>query len=164
MDPFAQVAALTLGSEASLEYQGRTETIALKEGLTLGDGPQPGSRALQFGEKSQLEIPDNDGFRSDKAFSISSWILSPQNDDDFVIASQVNPDDKNRGWLIELSRRVPMMRLTGNEGKSIVARAEHLRQLKPGTWNHLVVTYDGRREQAGMDLLERTAPWNRQSS
>jgi len=124
----------------------------------LGDGPQPGSRALHFGEKSQLEVADNDGFRSDKAFSISSWILSPQNDDDFVIASQMNPEDKNRGWLIELSRRVPMMRLTGDEGKSIVARVEHLRQLKPGTWSHLVVTYDGGREQAGMSLYLNGKP------
>jgi Protein of unknown function (DUF1553)/Protein of unknown function (DUF1549)/Concanavalin A-like lectin/glucanases superfamily/Planctomycete cytochrome C len=152
MDASAQVAALTLGSEASLQYSGRTETIALKDGLALGDGPQSGSKALHFGEKSQLEIPDTYEFKSDKAFSISGWILSPQNDDDFVIASQMNPEEKNRGWLIELSRRVPMMRLTGDEGKSIVARAEHLRQLKPGTWNHLVVTYDGSREQAGMSL------------
>jgi hypothetical protein len=104
------------------------------------------------------EIPDNDGFKSDKAFSIATWILSPQNDDDFVIASQMNPEDKNRGWLIELNRRVPIVRLTGNEGKSILARAEHLRQLKPGTWNHLVVNYDGSREQAGMSLYLNGKP------
>ena len=124
----------------------------------MGDGPQPGSKALHFGEKAQMEIPDSDDFSSDKAFSIATWILSPQNDDDFVIASQMNPEDKNRGWLIELSRRVPMVRLTGDEGKSILARAEHLRQLKPGTWNHLVVTYDGSREQAGMSLYLNGKP------
>ena len=39
---------------------------------------------------------------SDKSFSIATWILSPENDDDFVIASQMNPEDKDRGWLIEL--------------------------------------------------------------
>jgi hypothetical protein len=152
MDPSAQAAFLSVGSEASLESPGGTRTISLKEGLALGDGPQPGSKALHFGEKAQLEIPDGDGFRSDKPFSIAAWVLSPQNDDDFVIASQMNPEDKNRGWLIELSRRVPAMRLTGDEGKSIVARVEHLRQLKPGTWSHLVVTYDGSRAQAGMSL------------
>ena len=152
MDPAAQVISLSLGSAASLAYQGRTETISLKDGLTLGDGPQPGLKALHFGEKAQMEIPGNYGFSSGEAFSIAAWILSPQNDDDFVIASQMNPADKDRGWLIELGRRVPMVKLTGDEGKSIFARAEHLRQLKPGTWNHLVVTYDGSREQAGMSL------------
>ncbi|HEU0004997.1 MAG TPA: DUF1553 domain-containing protein, partial [Terriglobia bacterium] len=152
VSPSAQLAFLSLGSDAFLEHRGRMESISLKDGLTVGDGPQPGSKALHFGEKAQMEIPVSDGFSSDKAFSIATWILSPQNDDDFVIASQVNPEDKNRGWLIELSRRVPMVKLTGNEGKSIVARAEHLRQLKPGTWNHLVVTYDGSREQAGISL------------
>ena len=43
-------------------------------------------------------------------------------------------------------------------GKSISARGEHLRQLKPGTWNHLVVTYDGSREQAGMSLYLNGKP------
>lgn len=153
MDSSAQTAFLSLGSEASLELPGQTKPLPLKEGLPLGDGPHPGTKALHFGEKAQLEIPDNDGFRSDRAFSIAAWILSPENDDDFVIASQMNPEDKNRGWLIELSRRVPMLRLTGDQGKSIYARIEHLRQLKPGTWTHLVVTYDGSREQAGLGLF-----------
>jgi hypothetical protein len=142
----AHVAALAAGASRPLRP-------GACPALLLGDGPQPGTKALHFGDKAELEIPDNDGFKSDKAFSISTWILSPQNDDDFVIASQMNPEDKNRGWLIELSRRVPMMRLTGDQGKSIFARVEHLRQLKPGTWTHLVVTYDGSREQAGMGLF-----------
>ena len=152
VEPSSQLVVLSLGSAASLEYRERTESLSLKDGLTLGEGPQPNSKALHFGEKAQLEIPDTDAFRSAKAFSIAAWILSPQNDDDFVIASQMDPEDKDRGWLIELTRRVPMLKLTGDEGKSISARGEHLRQLKPGTWNHLVVTYDGSREQAGMRL------------
>ncbi|MSO22970.1 MAG: DUF1553 domain-containing protein [Acidobacteria bacterium] len=152
VDPSSQLATLSLGSAASLEYRGRTETVSLKEGLTLGDGPQPNSKALHFGVNAQVEVPGMDDFSSDKPFSIASWILSPQNDDTFVIASQMNPEEKDRGWLIELSRRVPTLKLTGDEGKSLSARAEHLRQLKPGMWNHLVVTYDGSREQAGLRL------------
>ncbi|MCI0623922.1 MAG: DUF1553 domain-containing protein, partial [Acidobacteria bacterium] len=152
VDPSAELAILSFGSTASLDYRGRTDTVSLKDGLTLGDGPRPNSKALRFGANAQVEIPGMDDFSSEKAFSIASWILSPQNDDNFVIASQMNPEDKDRGWLIELGRRVPMLKLTGDEGKSISARGEHLRQLKPGTWNHLVVTYDGSRDQAGMSL------------
>ena len=160
MDPSAQVASLSLGSTASLEYRGQTETISLKDGLTLGDGPRPNSKALHFGAKTQVEIPTNGNadFSADKPFSIATWILSPDNDDNFVIASQMNPEDKDRGWLIELGARVPMLRLTGDDGKAISARGEHLRQLKPGTWNHLVVTYDGRRGQDGMNLYFNGKP------
>jgi len=152
VDPSAQLAILSFGSAASLEHRGQTETVSLKDGLALGDGPRSNSKSLHFGANAQLEIPGIDAFSSDKAFSIATWILSPQNADNFVIASQMNPEDKDRGWLIELGARVPMLKLTGDERKSISARAEHLRQLKPGTWNHLVVTYDGSREQAGMRL------------
>ena len=152
IDPSSQLAVLSLESAASLDYHGRTESLSLKDGLNLGGGPRPNLKALYFGEKAQLEIPDSKDFSSDKAFSIATWILSPQNDDDFVIASQIDPEDKDRGWLIELTRRVPMLKLTGDEGKSISARGEHLRQLKPGEWNHLVVAYDGSRDEAGMRL------------
>ncbi len=152
VDLSAQLAILSLANTASLDYRGRTETVPLKDGLTLGDGPRPNSKALHFGAKAQIEIPDRNDFSSDQAFSIAAWILSPENDDNFVIASQMNPEDKDRGWLIELTARVPMLKLTGDDGKAISARGEHLRQLKPGVWNHLVVTYDGSREQAGMRL------------
>lgn len=152
VDPSAQLVNLSLEPAASLEYRGRTEGVVLKDGLTLGDGPQPGSKALHFASKAQIEIPGSDDFSSDQPFSIATWVLSPQNDDNFVVASQTNPEDKDRGWLIELGARVPMLKLTGDDGKSISARAEHLRQLKPGTWNHLVVTYDGSRQQDGLAL------------
>ena len=152
VDASSQLAILSLGSAASLEYRGKNEAVSLKDGLALGDGPRANSKALHFGAKAQVEVPGVDEFSSEKAFSIATWILSPQNDDNFVIASQMNPDDKDRGWLVELGARVPMLKLTGDEGKAISARGEHLRQLKPGTWNHLVVTYDGSREQAGMRI------------
>src|SRR4030095_8572585 len=123
VEPSSQLAVLSIGSGGSLEYRGRPETVPLKEGLTREDGPRANSKALHFGAKAQIEIPNSDDFSSDKAFSIAIWILSPQNDDNFVIASQMDPDDKDRGWLLELGARVPMLKLTGDEGKSISARA-----------------------------------------
>jgi len=50
---------------------------------------------------------------------------------------------------------VPAFRLTGNSGRGIQVRAGHMEQIKPGTWNHLAFTYDGSREQSGLNMF-----WN----
>jgi hypothetical protein len=47
---------------------------------------------------------------------------------------------------------VALFRLTGDDGKSITVQAAHLSQLKQGSWNHIAVTYDGTREQAGLRM------------
>jgi hypothetical protein len=56
------------------------------------------------------------------------------------------------GWLIEIGARVANFRMTGDDGKSVTVRAAHLEQMKQGSWNHLVISYDGSREQAGLAL------------
>src|SRR5262249_17915624 len=99
-----------------------------------------------------LELPTFDAFAIDKPFSVSAWIYCPKESDSFVVASQLDPADKSRGWLIDINGRIPALRLIGDEGKSIQITAGFAEQLKVGSWNHLVVTYDGSGEQPGMGL------------
>jgi len=47
---------------------------------------------------------------------------------------------------------VPGFRLTGDGGRTIEIRAAHLQQLQPGSWNNLVISYDGSRQQSGLNL------------
>jgi hypothetical protein len=79
-------------------------------------------------------------------------MYQPTGAGDFTVVSQSDPNDKNRGWAIEVGARVPAFKLIGNEGKQIRIASGHLKQLKPGTWNHLVVGYDGSRKQAGLSI------------
>jgi hypothetical protein len=124
----------------------------LPSGVTLGRAEGGKGAALHFTKESgvPIEFPRSD---ADKAFSISTWIQHPKNDNlGLVVASQTDSKDKNRGWALEITRRVPALRLTGDDGKGIVMRSGHLVQLKVGEWHHVAVTYDGSREQAGMNI------------
>lgn len=132
-----------------------SKEMTLSEGVELGPSTTPNRQALHFDEESYQELPNLEYFEPGKPFSIAVWFYMPDADDNFVIASQSDPDDKNRGWAIEIGARVPALRLTGNSGRSIQVRAGHMEQLKPGTWNHLAFTYDGSREQAGLAMY-----WN----
>jgi hypothetical protein len=154
VSPLAPGAELTYlawaGEQVEALHAGR---VPLREGVTVGESPVPGQPALRFAKGASLEIPRVDALDGDRAFSLAVWFFFPTNEDTFVLASQSDPNDKGRGWTIEIGARVSLLRLAGDEGKAITIRAGHLEQLKAGTWNHLVFTYDGSREQPGLNMF-----------
>ena len=118
----------------------------------IGAGEKPGQKAIRFGKGEFVTLPNQTAFDSDKAFSIATWIYFPSGEDAFAVASQNDPKRKNMGWTLDIRARVALFRLTGDDGKSITVQAAHLSQLKQGSWNHIAVTYDGTREQAGLRM------------
>ena len=110
--------------------------------------------------KAPLRFERNEGVAAvkaprllaDQAFSIAVSFFFPKTEQSYTIAAQQNADDKGRGWTIDVGSRVPSFRLIGDEGKNIEIRASHLSQMAQGSWNHLVVSYDGTRHQSGLSL------------
>jgi hypothetical protein len=118
----------------------------------IGAGRTQGERAIHFGKGEFATLPNQAVFDAGKAFSIATWIYFPKEEGAYAVASQNDPSKKGVGWLIEIAARVANFRLTGDDGKSITVRAAHMEQMAQGSWNHLVITYDGSREQAGLAL------------
>jgi hypothetical protein len=106
----------------------------------------------RFKKGEFLTLPNQKVFAADRPFSIATRIYFPEGEDSYAVASQNDPDKKGMGWLIEIGARVANFRMTGDDGKSVTVRAAHMEQMKQGSWNHLVISYDGTREQAGLAL------------
>lgn len=122
-------------------------------GVYLGESNAAGLDALHFHRTGRLELPNIAAIQADRPFSVAAYVLSPIGGEGrFVIASQSDPEDKNRGWAVEIGGRVPGMRITGDDGVSISIRGGFLVQLVPGAWNHVVFTYDGAGHRAGLGL------------
>jgi hypothetical protein len=120
--------------------------------VKLGDSPVAGQPAIHFLKDMGVPVANAPKLDSEKPFSISVSFLFPTAEQGYVIASQRSKGDKSRGWVINVAGRVVGFRLAGDGGKGIEIRAAHLEQLKPGTWNHVVASYDGSRHQSGLDL------------
>ncbi|MBL8240609.1 MAG: DUF1553 domain-containing protein [Bryobacterales bacterium] len=118
----------------------------------IGEGRAAGQKAIRFGKGEFVTLPNQPVFDADKAFSIATWLYFPKEEGSYVVASQTDPKRKGVGWLIEIGARVANFRMTGDDGKSITVRAAHLEQMEQGSWNHLAISYDGSREQAGLRL------------
>lgn len=127
---------------------------AATPGVYLGSSNVDGLDALHFVRQGRLELPNVEAIYGGRPFSVSAYVLAPKGGEGrFVIASQSDPEDKNRGWSVEIGGRVPGMRITGDNGVSISIRGGFLVQLVPGAWNHVVFNYDGTGHRAGLGLF-----------
>ncbi|MEW5978324.1 MAG: DUF1553 domain-containing protein [Acidobacteriota bacterium] len=160
LDAESEVMWLSLGQSIELHRAGAIRSLELPSGITVGTGPSANSPALQFEANAGLALTSDQVLDADRAFSVSFWVYQPSREDNFVVASQSDLEDKNRGWSIELGARILSFQMTGNEGKAIRVVAGFTEQFKPGSWNHVVVTYDGSREEKGLALFlnGKTAP------
>ena len=152
LEPASQLLTISVMDQLRVETGHRSSEITIPQGVTLGEDSTLGRKALYFDTTGTVELPNFDAFAVDKPFSVAAWIYCPKESDSFVVASQLDAADKSRGWLIDINGRIPALRLIGDEGKSIHVAAGFAQQLKVGTWNHLVVTYDGSGEQPGIGL------------
>jgi mono/diheme cytochrome c family protein len=152
---------LALDSEPSVEIEGKRTAVALHEGASVGEGPR-GLPALRFGEHSWAELPSLP-LDSDTPFSLSFWVFHPEDEGDFVVAGQNDPDDGLRGWTITIGGRLPNLRMTGSkpeageEGSINVFPINTLR-MPASEWTHVVLTYDGSSERAGLKLYRNGDP------
>ena len=104
-----------------------------------------------LGEKSEIkaELPELD---AEKPFTIGVRFVLPSDDKTYVIAAQQNGKEKGRGWVLDVNGRAPGFRLIGDDGKTIEVRASPMERLKPGSANHVAVTYDGERHRSSLGL------------
>jgi len=108
--------------------------------------------AIHFQKNTGVEVAGAPKLDAGKPFSVSVHFYFPKAEQGYTIVAHSDKKDRNRGWLIDVGGRVPGMRITGDNGKSIEIRAAHLVQLVPGSWNNIVAAYDGSRQQQGLSF------------
>ncbi len=139
----------------------RPEAIALADDVTLGDGPNGAAKALHFSKKAFVSLPNVPEIDADKPFTIATSVYLPKEKGNFVVASQFEPEpkekpkddiDRRRGWIIEVGGQGPSIKLASGNDKYLSARPGPDYELKPDAWYNLVFTYDGSRDRSGLAI------------
>ena len=146
-------APLQVGATSAVQ-RGRSVPLGLPAGVEASEGPAENIDALAFVGDGFLEFPpwEIDG---SKPFSLAFWVRHPDEAGNYVVASQTDPENKMRGWVVTLGGRQITFRMTAtHDGKAtnIQIRPNSQYQLEPGTWRHVTVTYDGSGERAGLSI------------
>ena len=141
-------------SSSHVVRDGERSELPSAEGVAASEGPAANVRALEFTEDAFVELPPS-GIDTNRAFSLAFWVRHPKEAGDYVVASQMDPENKMRGWVVRLGGREIIFNMTSvKDGKpaNIEIRPNNQYQLKPETWQHVTVTYDGSGERAGLGI------------
>ena len=134
--------------------QGKRSDLPTAAGVEAIAGPSANLRGLEFGEDAVLELPPA-AIDTGTPFSLAFWVRHPEEAGSYVVASQTDPEDKMRGWVLTLGGREIIFKLTAvqdGEASSIEIRPNNQYQLEPGKWRHVTITYDGSGERAGLNI------------
>ena len=156
LEESAELMTLTFDDGPAVEIEGSRKQITLHQGAAVEDGPhnQP---ALRFGEESWAELPPLQLDR-DTPFSIALWVHQPEDEGNFAVAGQYDPDDGSRGWALTIGARQLSFRMTGDRAadgpRRTTARITpvNTKRMPTGVWTHIVVTHDGSGERGGLHI------------
>ncbi|MDE0103970.1 MAG: DUF1553 domain-containing protein [Bryobacterales bacterium] len=146
-------AALVVGDD-TIVTGGDAEPLALPEGVTAGPGPKPNLGALEFSDEGYVEVPGLK-FGRETPFSLAFWVRLPKAAGSYVALSQVDPENKMRGWTVTLGARMVVFSMTAvqdDKASNIQIQPNNQYQMEPGGWRHITLTYDGSGERAGLSV------------
>jgi uncharacterized protein DUF1553/uncharacterized protein DUF1549/cytochrome c/concanavalin A-like lectin/glucanase superfamily protein len=151
-----------------VKRRGPATAITLPAGVTLGDGPPGLGKALHFEKDAAIRLANVPQINSEKPFTIATWIQIPKANTSYAIASEWNSiegdkettEDKEKkawGWSVSINTNntepsMPFIQLRARGGKYISAQPAPDYGLKPGTWYHVIFTYDGSRSNKGFRI------------
>ena len=92
----SRVLELTVGSSARLLQKGEPLPVTLPARVTVGAGVSGDGQALHFGKNAFVPLPHISEIDADKPFTISTWVYLPKGKGSYVIASQFEPEPKQK--------------------------------------------------------------------
>jgi hypothetical protein len=98
-----------------------------------------------------LEIADAGDFDTDQAFSCGAWVKLPKAGATGAVVARMDDRDGYRGWDLWVDKGrlgVHIIHKWPDEAIKIV----DITAIKPGEWNHVLVTYDGTGSDKGVAL------------
>ena len=113
-----------------------------------------GNAAFHFNGADYLRLanPSQFSFDTNQPFSISAWVRTSDTTHSMFIASNANGLGSGAGYIIWKYSGYPatLFRITDNQNN--VFEIAGKTPINDGSWQHIVVTYDGRGNEQGMKI------------
>lgn len=135
--------------KAVLDGEQRTVELA-------ADGSwKPGHAAAHAAElkaENPGRLPQAGDFEADEAFTVAAWVHLPSTSISASLVARMDDGKEFRGWDLWIEGGKPAMHLIhrwDSDAVKVVAQ----QPLKPNTWHHVAIAYDGSRKAAGVKIF-----------
>lgn len=123
--------------------------VSLSTGVFQTD-KRDGQQALKLDGKTAYACDTAPNFKAGEPFSFGVWV-KPMNDSGGAIFAQMDVDNKFSGYDLWMQARqigIHIISSWSNDAVKVVSAEK----LKAGVWHHVVVTYDGSKKAAGVEI------------
>ncbi len=127
------------------------------DGLRLVANPGAAGTGTTGWPEARFEAADSGDFEKDQAFSFGAWIKLPKRDITGSALARMDNTNGYRGWdlWIEGNRvATHIVHKWPENALKVVAKKE----VRPGVWTHLFVTYDGSARASGVKIYINGEP------
>ncbi len=135
--------------KALLDGEPRTIELA-------ADGTWKPGHAAAFAAELKAENPgrlaEAGDFEGDKAFTVSAWVNLPSTSISAALVARMDDGKEFRGWDLWIEGGKPGMHLI-HRWESDAIKVVAQQPLKPNTWHHVAIAYDGSRKAAGVKIF-----------
>jgi hypothetical protein len=138
------------GNTVHLSLAGKERTLTLPTGIGW-DAGHVAARALKVQPGATIEAPEAGDFDKEQGFSYGAWVRLPGNVPFGAIAARMDDQHDFRGWDLWIENNrvgTHIIHKWPDDAIKVVAQTP----LKPGQWNHVLVTYDGSGKAAGVHI------------
>jgi hypothetical protein len=145
-------AALSEGTGQALHItvNGQQRTLQLPGGVAWDKG-HIAAKAFKSAPGGVVELADAGDLDRNQAFSYGAWVRLPRGAGFGAIASRMDEAPNFRGWDLWIeNNRVGTHIINKWPDNAIKVLAQS--PLKPGQWNHVLVSYDGSGKAAGVGI------------
>lgn len=111
--------------------------------------PGPSGMGAMLTNNASADIGDIGNFENNEAFSYGAWVQVPQGNG--ALIARMDEQDNNRGWDLFFADGRPAAHIISRWNTDAI-KVQADKQIKPGTWAHVFVTYDGSKKAAGVKI------------
>jgi hypothetical protein len=155
-------APLSEGTGKTLDFVVAGQTRPIATGNIAWEDGHVAPKALKIDTNAVLEIPDVGDFERDQPLTLAAWIKLTQPNQSGAIIARMDEKDNYRGWdFFVQGNRIGMhlINLWPQDAIKTIATTE----VKLNEWHHVLVTYDGSGDVAGIKVYydgepQATAP------
>jgi hypothetical protein len=138
------------GNTVHLNVLGKERAVTLPTGIVWEAG-HVAARALKVQPGGTIEAPDAGDFDKNQGFSYAAWVRLPGSVAFGAIAARMDDKHDFRGWDLWVENNrvgTHIIHMWPDDAIKVVSQTP----LKPGQWNHVLVSYDGSAKAAGVRI------------